>query len=200
MTLNVDWEKGGGLAPAIVQHFDTGEVLMLGYMNADSLQATYDKGLVTFWSRSKSRLWTKGESSQNTLKFISAEIDCDRDAILVMARPAGPTCHLGSKSCFGEQPGPGIALLGQLQGIVDQRAEADPETSYTAKLLSKGVLKCAQKVGEEGVEVALAAVAEDDEALLGESADLLFHLLVTLKSRNLALTDVIKVLESRHGG
>lgn len=200
MTLTVDWEKGGGLAPAIIQHVDTGEVLMLGYMNADSLQATYDKGLVTFWSRSKSRLWTKGESSQNTLKFISAEIDCDRDAILVMARPAGPTCHLGSKSCFGEQPGPGIAFLGQLQGIVDQRAEADPETSYTAKLLSEGVLKCAQKVGEEGVEVALAAAAEDDEALLGESADLLFHLLVTLKSRNLALTDVIKVLESRHGG
>jgi len=200
MTLNVDWEKGGGLAPAIVQHADTGEVLMLGYMNAESLEETYSKGLVTFWSRSKNRLWAKGETSQNTLAFIHAEIDCDRDAILVQARPAGPTCHTGTHSCFGETPGPEIAFLGKLQSVVDQRAKADPETSYTAKLLSRGVLKCAQKVGEEGVEVALAATAESDEALLGEAADLIFHLMVTLKARNLALTDVIKVLENRHGG
>ena len=194
----VDWKKGGGLAPAIVQHADTGEVLMLGYMNAKALDETQTRGLVTFWSRSKERLWTKGESSGNTLSLVSVATDCDSDAILVRARPAGPTCHLGSHSCFGETPGPEIGFLGQLQHVIDTRAEDDPKDSYTAKLLSKGVLKCAQKVGEEGVETALAAAAEDDDALLGEAADLIFHLMVTLKARGLSLADVTALLAQRH--
>ena len=198
MSLDIDFDKGAGLVPAIVQHADTGVVLMLGYMDAEAVKTTQDKGLVTFFSRSKNRLWTKGETSGNTLALVSIAVDCDRDALLVRARPAGPTCHMGTQSCFGEMPGPEIGFLGALQTIVDQRAAADPSGSYTARLLAKGVLKCAQKVGEEGVEVALAATAEDDAALLGESADLIFHLLVTLKARGLGLADVVKVLEDRH--
>lgn len=194
----LDFAKGDGLIPAIVQHADTGEVLMLGYMNEQSLQVTYQKSLVTFWSRSKNRLWTKGETSGDTLFLVSVDTDCDRDALLVRARPAGPTCHLGSKSCFGEAPGPAIAFLGELQAIVDERASEDPSQSYTAKLISRGVLKCAQKVGEEGVEVALAGTAEDDEALLNESADLLYHLTVLLKARGLSLGQVAAVLSDRH--
>lgn len=194
----IDFEKSGGLVPAIVQHADTGEVLMLGYMNEEAYEATLAKKVVTFWSRSKNRLWTKGETSGNTLDLVSVAVDCDRDTLLVKARPQGPTCHTGTKSCFGEAPGPDLAFLGALQVIVDQRASEAPEDSYTAKLLSRGVLKCAQKVGEEGVEVALAATAEDDEALLGEAADLIYHLTVVLKARELSLKDVARVLEARH--
>jgi phosphoribosyl-ATP pyrophosphohydrolase/phosphoribosyl-AMP cyclohydrolase len=194
----IDFEKGGGLVPAIVQHADTGEVLMLGYMNAEALAATQDKRLVTFWSRSKGRLWTKGETSGDVLDLVSLAADCDRDALLVRARPAGPTCHLGTKSCFGERPGPDTAFLGGLQAIVEDRASADPSESYTARLLGKGVLKVAQKVGEEGVETALAGAAEDDDALLNEAADLIFHLTVLLKARGKTLGDVAAVLESRH--
>ncbi len=194
----IDFEKSGGLVPAIVQHANTGEVLMLGYMNVDAYETTLEKKAVTFWSRSKSRLWTKGETSGNTLDLVSIALDCDRDTLLVQAQPQGPTCHTGTKSCFGETPGPDLAFLGALQAIVDQRAIDAPEDSYTAKLLSRGVLKCAQKVGEEGVEVALAATAEDDEALLGEAADLIYHLTVVLKARELSLKDVAKVLEVRH--
>lgn len=194
----IDFEKSGGLVPAIIQHADTGEVLMLGYMNEEAYEATLAKKVVTFWSRSKNRLWTKGETSGNTLDLVSVAVDCDRDTLLVKARPQGPTCHTGTKSCFGEAPGPDLAFLGALQVIVDQRASEAPEDSYTAKLLSRGVLKCAQKVGEEGVEVALAATAEDDEALLGEAADLIYHLTVVLKARELSLKDVARVLEARH--
>ena len=171
---DIDFDKGDGLVPAIVQHADSGEVLMLGYMTAEALEATQEKSLVTFWSRSKKRLWTKGETSGDVLQLVSLAADCDRDALLVRARPAGPTCHLGTKSCFGEHPGPDTAFLGELQAIVEARAEADPSQSYTAKLLARGVLKAAQKVGEEGVETALAGAAEDDEALLNEAADLIF--------------------------
>ncbi len=198
MSLDVDWEKGGGLAPAIVQDADTGAVLMLGYMNPESLAATQEKALVTFWSRSKNRLWTKGETSGDVLHLVSLAADCDRDAILVQARPAGPTCHLGTTTCWGDDPGPDLAFLGQLGRIIDQRASAVPDASYTAKLLSKGIAKIAQKVGEEGVETALAAVGESDEALLGESADLIFHLMVLLKARGLNLSDVAAVLKGRH--
>lgn len=194
----IDFEKSGGLVPAIIQHADTGEVLMLGYMNEEAYEATLAKKVVTFWSRTKNRLWTKGETSGNTLDLVSVAVDCDRDTLLVKARPQGPTCHTGTKSCFGEAPGPDLAFLGALQVIVDQRASEAPEDSYTAKLLSRGVLKCAQKVGEEGVEVALAATAEDDEALLGEAADLIYHLTVVLKARELSLKDVARVLEARH--
>lgn len=196
--LDIDFEKGAGLVPAIVQHADSGEVLMLGYMNADALTATQDKGQVTFWSRSKQRLWTKGETSGDVLDFVSLAIDCDRDTILVQARPAGPTCHLGTRSCFGDAPGPATGFLGELQAIIAQRAQADSSDSYTAKLLAKGVLKCAQKVGEEGVETALAGAAEDDAALVNEAADLLFHLSVLLRARGLSLADASAVLEQRH--
>lgn len=194
----IDFEKGGGLVPAIVQHADTGEVLMLAYMNAEALEKTRETGAVTFWSRSKNRLWTKGETSGNVLSLVSVTSDCDNDTLLVRARPAGPACHTGSKTCFGEAPGPGVGFLGALQHVVDERAKADPSESYTAKLLAKGVLKAAQKVGEEGVEVALAGAAEDDDALLNESADLLFHLTVLLKARGLKLEDAVRVLEARN--
>jgi phosphoribosyl-ATP pyrophosphohydrolase/phosphoribosyl-AMP cyclohydrolase len=193
-----DFDKGDGLVPAIVQHIDTGEVLMLGYMNQEALDHTFSKQLVTFWSRSKLRLWTKGETSGNHLELIDIKIDCDRDTLLIRARPVGPSCHTGSWTCFGEDPGPEIGFLGALQTVIEERASDDPKSSYTAKLLSKGTLKIAQKVGEEGVETALAGVAESDEALLGESADLLYHLSVLLKSRGLKFSDAVAVLKDRH--
>lgn len=201
MTLDasrIDFAKGGGLVPAIVQHAATGEVLMLGYINAEALEKTQASGKVTFYSRSKDRLWTKGETSGNTLGLVSIAPDCDRDALLVRALPNGPACHTGTKSCFGETPGPDIAFLGELERIIASRANASPEESYTARLMAKGLLKIAQKVGEEGVETALAAVGEDDEALTGEAADLVFHLMVLLKARGLSLGDVAARLEGRH--
>lgn len=194
----LDFDKQGGLIPAIVQHAATGEVLMLGYMNAEALEKTQETGKVTFFSRSKERLWTKGETSGNTLELVGLEADCDRDCLLVRARPQGPTCHTGTKSCFGQAPGPDIAFLGELEAIIAERASAAPEDSYTARLLSKGILKIAQKVGEEGVETALAATNEDDEALTGEAADLLYHLLVLLKARGLSLGDISAKLKSRN--
>lgn len=194
----LDFDKGGGLVPAIVQHADTGEVLMLGYMDAQALAATQDSGKVTFWSRSKNRLWTKGETSGDILAFVSLAADCDRDAVLVRARPAGPTCHLGTRSCFGDAPGPQVGFLGALQHIIEQRSTADAGESYVARLLSKGVLKAAQKVGEEGVETALAGAAEDDEAVLNEAADLVFHLGVLLKARGMTLGAVAERLQERH--
>lgn len=203
MTLDasqIDFAKGGGLVPAIVQHAATGEVLMLGYMNAEALEKTQATGKVTFYSRSKDRLWTKGETSGNTLGLVSMAPDCDRDALLVRALPNGPTCHTGTKSCFGEAPGPDIAFLGELERIIAARATASPEESYTARLMAKGLLKIAQKVGEEGVETALAATNEDDEALTGEAADLIFHLMVLLKARGLSLAEVTGKLEERHRG
>ncbi len=195
---DIDFAKRNGLVPAVVQHADTGEVLMVGYMNESAFEATLQKGHVTFWSRSKNRLWTKGETSGHTLDLVSMSIDCDKDTLLVQARPNGPTCHLGSKSCFGEEPGPELAFLGQLQAIVDQRANDTPDSSYTAKLLARGAMKCAQKVGEEGVETALAGAAEGDDALLNEAADLVYHLTVLLKARDLKLADVTAVLKRRH--
>lgn len=194
----IDFDKSGGLVPAIVQHADTGEVLMLGYMNDKAVEATLKKKRVTFWSRSKKRLWKKGETSGDVLRLVAMAMDCDRDALLVQARPDGPICHLGTRSCFGERPGPDLAFLGTLQRIVDERAKDAPKDSYTAKLLSKGVIKCAQKVGEEGVETALAGAAEDDAALLGEAADLLYHLTVLLKARDLSLSDAAELLRERH--
>jgi phosphoribosyl-AMP cyclohydrolase / phosphoribosyl-ATP pyrophosphohydrolase len=195
---DIDFDKAGGLVPAIVQHGLTGEVLMLGYMNAQALSVTQEKGLVTFWSRSKNRLWTKGETSGDVLRLVSIAADCDRDALLVQALPGGPTCHLGTRSCFGDRPGPVLAFLGELASIIDDRAGVSAEASYTARLLSSPINKIAQKVGEEGVETALAGVAEDDAALTGEAADLVFHLMVLLKARGLSLTDVAGELQRRH--
>lgn len=190
----VDWDKGGGLLPAIVQDAATLRVLMLGYMDRTALQATVDSGRVTFFSRSKGRLWTKGESSGHFLDLVSVDVDCDGDTLLVLARPQGPTCHLQRESCFPTAPG---ALLAELDDLVARRHEHKPEGSYTTKLFERGIRRIAQKVGEEGVETALAAVAEDEDALLGEAADLMFHLLVLLRARGLGLADVEAKLRTR---
>lgn len=197
----LDWSKGDGLLPVVVQHAVDGRVLMVGYMNAEALTHTLATRQVTFYSRSKQRLWTKGESSGHVLALESVAGDCDRDTLLVLALPHGPTCHQGTDTCFDGQPAPivsGIAFLAQLEQVISARIAADDDGSYTAKLYSRGIKKVAQKVGEEGLEVALAAVAEDDGAFLGECADLLFHLEVLLKARGMQLADVAGELARRH--
>lgn len=194
----LDWAKGGGLLPAIVQHWLTGEVLMLGYMNAEALSATQASGQVTFFSRSKQRLWMKGESSGHVLALKSIRADCDADTLLVQAEPHGPTCHLGTSSCFGEAQRPPLGFLAELDALVARRHAGRPPGSYTTTLFDGGIRRIAQKVGEEGVETALAAVAQGDAELLGEAADLLFHLTVVLRARGLGLADVTRVLAERH--
>ena len=197
-TKSVDWEKGNGLVPAIVQDASTEQVLMLGYMNAESLEKTQETGLVTFYSRSRKTLWTKGETSGNTLKLVSIAMDCDQDTLLVRALPAGPTCHEGTVSCFGDKGPQGLGFLAKLESLIEERKTADPESSYTAKLLQGPLHKAAQKVGEEGVETALAAIAETDDGLVYESADLIYHLMVLLSAKDIKLEDVIKELQTRH--
>ncbi len=192
------WDKMGGLLPAVVQDADTGQVLMLGYMNREALEATLGHGFVTFFSRSKGRLWTKGESSGNRLALHSVHADCDEDALLVRAVPEGPTCHLGTTSCFTETGPGGAGWLGLLARIVEERGSADPETSYTARLLAEGPVRIAQKVGEEGVEVALAAATGDRESCISETADLLYHLTVLMQARGFGWEDVAAELEKRH--
>lgn len=194
----LDWNKSGGLLPAIVQDARSGAVLMLGYMNRDALAQTQSTGKVTFFSRSKQRLWTKGESSGNFLTLKAIHADCDNDTLLVLAEPAGPTCHLGTQSCFGAASAPALAFLGELDVLIEQRERDRPEGSYTTTLFAGGVRRIAQKVGEEGVETALAAVAQDDAALCGEVADLFFHALVLLRARSIPLHDVIAELQRRH--
>lgn len=194
----LDWQKLGGLAPAIIQDADTQQVLMLGYMNAEALAQTLATKRVTFFSRSKNRLWVKGETSGHFLDVVSVEADCDRDALLVRARPNGPTCHRGTCSCFGEAGASGAGFLAQLERTVNQRIASGDEKSYTAKLVRDGVKRVAQKVGEEGVEAALAATAGDKTELANEAADLLFHLIVLLRVKGLSLADAIAVLEQRH--
>ena len=195
---NINWKKGNGLVPAIVQDASTEQVLMLGYMNAESLEKTQETGLVTFYSRSRKTLWTKGETSGNTLKFISIAMDCDQDTLLIRALPAGPTCHEGTVSCFGDKGPQGLGFLTKLESLIEERKTADPESSYTAKLLQGPLHKAAQKVGEEGVETALAAIAETDDGLVYESADLIYHLMVLLSAKDIKLADVIKELQTRH--
>ena len=194
------WDKGDGLLPAVVQDAKNGSVLMLGYMNRESLRSTLTNRRVTFFSRSKNRLWTKGETSGHFLDVVSVQADCDRDALLVTADPNGPTCHTGARSCFGEvlTDAQEVAFLTRLEGVIAQRIRDRPEGSYTARLWSEGPTRIAQKVGEEGVEVALASVTQPDDRLIGESADLLFHLALLLKSRNLSLADAVRELEQRH--
>ena len=197
-TLDVDtlaWDKQGGLLPAVVQDARSLQVLMLGYMDRAALAATLRDGRVTFFSRSKQRLWTKGESSGHVLELVGIETDCDRDTLLVRAIPHGPTCHLQRASCFPEAPSD---FLGELDALVARRERERPVGSYTTSLFEGGVRRCAQKVGEEGVETALAAVAQDDAALVGEAADLVFHLMVTLRARGLSLEDVRSELKRRH--
>lgn len=189
------WDKQHGLIPAVIQDAHTLRVLMLGYMNRAALQATLASGQVTFYSRSRQRLWTKGESSGHTLALVGLQADCDSDALLVLARPQGPTCHLGRTSCFPTAPD---NFLAELDRLVAQRHRDRPPGSYTTGLFEDGIRRIAQKVGEEGVETALAAVVQDDAALAGEAADLLFHLLVLLRARGLSLADALAVLRERH--
>ena len=194
----IDFEKGGGLVPAIVQDADTLQVLMLGYMNADAIAKTQDTQLVTFYSRSRDTLWTKGETSGNSLTLVSLDIDCDKDTILVKARPAGPTCHEGTVSCFGDEDASGVGFLAYLESLIEDRKSADVDSSYTAKLLQGPLRRAAQKVGEEGVETALAAVAETDNKLTSEAADLIYHLLVLLAAKDVKMGSVIEELQRRH--
>jgi phosphoribosyl-AMP cyclohydrolase / phosphoribosyl-ATP pyrophosphohydrolase len=195
----LDWSKSEGLLPVIVQHWLTGEVLMLGYMNAEALAQTQAIGKVTFYSRSKQRLWMKGESSGHVLEVKSIRVDCDADTLLVLVEPHGPTCHLGTTSCFGDAVQPPLGFLAELDALVEQRKALLPEGSYTSRLFNSGTRQIAQKVGEEGVETALAAVAQGDDELLGEAADLIFHLTVLLRARGYGLADVARVLVERHG-
>jgi phosphoribosyl-ATP pyrophosphohydrolase/phosphoribosyl-AMP cyclohydrolase len=192
------WDKMEGLLPTVVQDADTGQVLMLGYMNRDALAATLDSGFATFFSRSKGRLWTKGETSGNRLRVQAIHPDCDEDALLVRAVPTGPTCHLGTTSCFTEAGPSGAGWLGQLSRVVAERAAADPERSYTARLLTEGPVRIAQKIGEEGVEVALAGALGDREGCVSETADLLYHLTVLMQSRGFGWEDVAAELKKRH--
>jgi phosphoribosyl-ATP pyrophosphohydrolase/phosphoribosyl-AMP cyclohydrolase len=203
LTAHIDFAKGDGLVPAIVQDAANGAVLMLGYMNAEALAATHARGRVVFFSRSRGRLWEKGETSGHTLELVDVRVDCDGDTLLVTARPNGPACHLGTRTCFGDDPVAPLEPLGflsTLERIVEERIADRPEGSYTARLHAAGPRRMAQKVGEEGLEVALAAAAESDEKVLGESADLLFHLVVLLKSRGLTLEAVVRELAQRHVG
>jgi phosphoribosyl-ATP pyrophosphohydrolase/phosphoribosyl-AMP cyclohydrolase len=197
----IDFAKGDGLVPAIVQDADTGAVLMMAYMNREALDQTLSRRRAVFYSRSKQRLWEKGETTGHTLDVVDIAIDCDNDTLLVTARPRGPACHNGTRTCFGDESrtaASGIAFLAKLEGVIAQRATEKPEDSYTARLLAKGLGKVAQKVGEEGVETALAGAGESEQKLIEESADLLFHLLVLLRARGVKLDDVVRQLEARH--
>lgn len=193
----LDWQKVDNLMPAIIQHAISGDVLMLGYMNKEALQQTIDSNKVTFYSRTKARLWTKGESSGNFLNVVKISADCDNDTLLILVNPIGPTCHTGSNSCFNEAQSQ-WGFLFELEQLLASRKSADPSSSYTAKLYHDGTKRIAQKVGEEGVETALAATVHDREELKNESADLIYHLLVLLQDQNLNLSNVIDILKARH--
>jgi len=198
---SIDFAKGGGLVPAVVQHAGTGAMLMLGYMNGEALRETFARGHVVFFSRSKQRMWEKGETSGHFLELDSVRTDCDRDTLLITAWPHGPVCHVGTVTCFGSDPASTaekLAFLSTLETVIAQRAAEQPEGSYTARLFAQGPRRIAQKIGEEGVEVALAAVTETDDKLISESADLVFHLLVMLKKRGLSLENVVAELQARH--
>ncbi|MFQ1012434.1 bifunctional phosphoribosyl-AMP cyclohydrolase/phosphoribosyl-ATP diphosphatase HisIE [Gilliamella apicola] len=193
----LDWQKVDNLMPVIIQHYVSGDVLMLGYMNQEALSQTQTSGKVTFYSRTKQRLWTKGETSGNFLNVVSITPDCDNDTLLVLADPIGPTCHTGTNSCFASAKTQ-WGFLFELEQLIADRKNADPKSSYTAKLYHDGTKRIAQKVGEEGVETALAATVRDTEELKNESADLIYHLLVLLHDQNQSLQDVIGILKARH--
>ena len=194
----IDWDKGEGLVPAIVQNTDNGQILMLAYMDRAALAQTISSKKVTFFSRSKNRLWTKGETSGNWLDFISGEMDCDADTLLIQARPQGPSCHTGSVTCFNDQTPSNISFLDQLGALIADRHKTMPEGSYTTSLFAEGKARIAQKVGEEGVELALARMKDDSAEMASEAADLLFHMMVLLEDAGLSLGDAISVLQNRH--
>ncbi len=198
MREKLDWDKGEGLLPAVIQDAVTLQVRMVGFMNEEAFDKTLETKKVTFYSRSKKRLWQKGEESGNVLNVVDVVIDCDQDTILVKVNPVGPTCHLGTQSCFGEEGASGFGFLGELEEVVAVRQKKPDLESYTSDLFKKGLNKIAQKVGEEGVEVVIAALNETDEDFKNEVADLMFHLLVLCREKNINFSEVIDVLRARH--
>ena len=199
--MNINFTKyADGLVPAIIQDANTKNVLMLGFMNQAAVDATISLKNVTFFSRSKNRLWTKGEESGNFLQYISMALDCDQDTLLIQAVPLGPVCHTGTSTCWGEDAGNDFSFLHQLEEIIGSRKNADPSTSYVASLFAKGINKIAQKVGEEAVELVIEAKDDDAKLFLDESADLLFHYMILLKAKGHQLSDIAEVLKQRHQG
>jgi len=194
--VKIDFSKGNGLVPAVIQDNDTLQVLMVGFMNEESLRKTENEGRVTFFSRSKNRLWTKGETSGNYLFVKEITTDCDNDTLLIKINPAGPVCHTGSTSCFGEETAKGF--LYQLEQIINQRIDDNIQDSYTNKIYRQGINKVAQKVGEEAVELIIEAKDDNSELFKNEAADLLYHFLILLKAKNIKLTDIEKILQDRH--
>ncbi len=195
--MKIDFQKGGGLVPAIIQDAESLKVLMLGYMNEEALARTLEQRRVHFYSRSKRRLWMKGEQSGNVLELRDIAHDCDNDTILIKVTVRGPVCHTGSQSCFGDTEPVGVSFLNRLQDLIESRKMSSPDNSYTAKLFSMGIDRIAQKIGEEATEVVIAAKNSEVRPLLNESADLLFHLSVLLSSRGLRLEEVISILQER---
>lgn len=200
LTDRIDWDKVDGMVPAIVQDFKSSQVLMMGYMNPEALEKTLETEQVTFFSRTKERLWTKGETSGNVLQLKNISLDCDNDTLLVLVNPIGPTCHTGTTTCFDadNQEASQLVWLHQLETLLAARKDSDPDSSYTASLYARGTKRISQKVGEEGVEVALAATSGDKAELVCESADLIYHLLVLLQDQGLSMDDVINKLKERH--
>lgn len=194
---SLDWKKVDNLMPVVIQNAISGDVLMLGYMNKEALNVTIESENITFYSRTKQRLWTKGESSGNFLKLVNIYPDCDNDTLLILANPVGPTCHNGTESCFAPAQSQ-WGFLYELENILRERKNASPDSSYTARLYASGTKRIAQKVGEEGVETALAATVNDREELKNEASDLLYHLMVLLQDQSLSLSDVIGCLQERH--
>ena len=193
--MKLDFSKNNGLIPVIIQNNETQQVLMLGYMNEEALQKTQDENIVTFFSRSKNRLWTKGETSGNFLKVVSIKEDCDQDALLILVIPNGPTCHNGTTSCFATEPQ--ISFLNELENVIENRISNQSSESYVASLYQKGINKMAQKVGEEAVELVIEAKDDNQELFIGEAADLLFHYLILLQAKNLKLNDIEQELARR---
>ena len=196
--MKLDFEKMGGLIPAIVQDNDTNKVLMLGFMNEEAYEKTMQTGKVTFFSRTRNCLWTKGETSGNVLKVISVLVDCDNDTLLVKAHPTGPVCHTGADTCFGEKNEEAIMFLKYLQNFIERRRQEMPEGSYTTSLFMKGINRMAQKVGEEAVDTVIEATNGTDDRLIYEASDLIYHLIVLLTSKGLRIEDLAKELKKRH--
>ncbi len=196
--MKIDFDKGNGLVPAIIQDSVSGKVLMLGYMNKEAIDKTISLGKVTFYSRSKERLWTKGENSGNFLIFDSMTVDCDHDTVLVKAKPIGPTCHTGRDTCFNETNDDKLGFINVLESIITDRKENDSDESYTSSLFRKGINKVAQKVGEEAIELVIEAKDNNDDLFTNEAADLLFHYLILLQAKGFKINDILSVLEARH--
>lgn len=198
--MTLDFEKMGGLIPAIIQDNNTNKVLMLGFMNEEALEQTLSSGKVTFFSRTKNHLWMKGETSGNTLSVVSITPDCDNDTLLIKAIPAGPVCHKGTDTCFGEKNEENIMFLKYLQNFIERRRQEMPEGSYTTTLFQKGINRMAQKVGEEAVETVIEATNGTEDRLIYEASDLIYHLIVLLTSKGLRIDDLARELKKRHKG